>query len=277
MATARYSYHSNNLVTNYIMCFSSKKQNPNIKASDCRCDCERTREGEGLTSKELWEHFHKTRRFELKNLWQRSIFLGAFLIIFYTGYGGLISQYFEKCLDGNKLVWLHLAAVAISLLGATFSVIWIKMAKSSKAWYEIYETRINTVEEETSLGLESFQGLDYYMEQHTKEIVTKKSAQETGNQMDISCFSTNPGPYSPSRLNILIGIVFLISWVMTMCLHLGLLLYDVLSKSKCSDDSTCLPILALCIITCLVILLTICLYQCTPKKLSVRSSVLDSK
>lgn len=43
---------------------------------------------------------------------------------------------------------LHGAAVAIGLLGFTLSVIWVLMAKGSKAWYEVYAKAISDFEEE---------------------------------------------------------------------------------------------------------------------------------
>lgn len=43
---------------------------------------------------------------------------------------------------------LHGAAFAIGLLGFTLSVIWVLMAKGSKAWYEVYAKAISDFEEE---------------------------------------------------------------------------------------------------------------------------------
>ena len=45
-----------------------------------------------VSLKELREEFYKIRKFEIQNLWQRSIFLAAFIAILLTGYGHLIDK-----------------------------------------------------------------------------------------------------------------------------------------------------------------------------------------
>ena len=47
--------------------------------------------------KQLREEAYKIRKFEIQNLWQRSIFLAAFIVILITGYGHLV----EKLLSEN--------------------------------------------------------------------------------------------------------------------------------------------------------------------------------
>ncbi|WP_300232445.1 hypothetical protein [uncultured Alistipes sp.] len=43
---------------------------------------------EKISIKEIHETLWRCRDFELSHLWQRSIFLSAFLILCFTGYGG---------------------------------------------------------------------------------------------------------------------------------------------------------------------------------------------
>ena len=43
---------------------------------------------EKISIKEIHEKLWRCRDFELSHLWQRSIFLSAFLILCFTGYGG---------------------------------------------------------------------------------------------------------------------------------------------------------------------------------------------
>lgn len=43
-----------------------------------------------ISIKEIHETFWRCRDFELSHLWQRSIFLSAFLILCFTGYGSLL-------------------------------------------------------------------------------------------------------------------------------------------------------------------------------------------
>jgi len=49
-----------------------------------------------ISIKEIHETFWRCRDFELSHLWQRSIFLSAFLILCFTGYGSLLITMLEK-------------------------------------------------------------------------------------------------------------------------------------------------------------------------------------
>lgn len=51
---------------------------------------------EKISIKEIHETLWRCRDFELSHLWQRSIFLSAFLILCFTGYGGVLVSMFEK-------------------------------------------------------------------------------------------------------------------------------------------------------------------------------------
>ena len=45
-----------------------------------------------VSLKRLRKDLYKIRKFEIQNLWQRSIFLVAFIVILITGYGHLIEK-----------------------------------------------------------------------------------------------------------------------------------------------------------------------------------------
>lgn len=87
--------------------------------------------------KDIRRTFYDLRSFEISNLWQRSVFLSAILVVLLAGYGGLFIQLLEG--KGEQAWKFHLACCALSCLGIIFSAIWIMMAKGSKAWYEVYE------------------------------------------------------------------------------------------------------------------------------------------
>ena len=104
-----------------------------------------------VSLKELREEFYKIRKFEIQNLWQRSIFLAAFIAILLTGYGHLIDKLLpesEKWLTDShsQSLNIHIMCSLLSFLGSIFAVIWVMMAKGSKAWYEIHERRIRIIE-----------------------------------------------------------------------------------------------------------------------------------
>ena len=102
----------------------------------------------------LWE----CRDFELTHFWQRSVFLGTFLVLIYTAYGAVIIQILQN--NVSSLMTLHMIAIFITLIGAIFSIIWIMMAKGSKFWYELYERKIYSFEENNKTNPTDFKVLD---------------------------------------------------------------------------------------------------------------------
>ena len=155
-----------------------------------------------VSLKELREEFYKIRKFEIQNLWQRSIFLATFIVLLFTGYGA----FFEKLMsyDGLQSIIGHIICCLLALTGSIFSMLWIMMAKGSKAWYEIYERRIHNIEQETTLNIPKKYRMD-------------KEAPWT---IDNSLLSRKPGAYSVSRINILLGQVLWVIWIVAFTSHL---------------------------------------------------------
>lgn len=161
-----------------------------------------TKKEDQVSLKEIRETFYKLRNFEISNLWQRSIFLSALLVLFFSSYGFLVSKLFEKEIE--KALVIHELCCAIALLAIVFSIIWIMMAKSSKAWYEVYERRILDIEQEEDLNIPSY----YRMGEDC-----------TPWSLDSNLLTTKPGRYSVSKLNTLIGIILMITWIMILIAH----------------------------------------------------------
>ena len=171
--------------------------------------------------KRIRKELYQLRTFEIQNLWQRSIFLVTFIVILLTGYGYLIEkllfEYDKWATDnGLRLIITHTVCATLSLLGSIFSVIWIMMAKGSKAWYEIHERRIRKIEKKLQFPHE------YRM--------------RPGAPWDIndSLFSCQPGSYSVSRINILLGQILLIAWEVTLCTHITFSIMLIWSTSNYS-------------------------------------------
>ena len=79
-----------------------------------------------ISIKEIHETFWRCRDFELSHLWQRSIFLSAFLILCFTGYGSLLITMLEKA---SLFAYANLLAFSIGVIGIIFSCLWIMMGK----------------------------------------------------------------------------------------------------------------------------------------------------
>lgn len=156
--------------------------------------------------KEIRKELYELRKFEIQNLWQRSVFLATFIAILLTVYGHLIDKLLSEpnnwsTYSQSQSLSIHIICCFLSLLGATFSVIWVMMAKGSKAWYEIHERKIHEIEKELN--------------------VTEKYRMKPGAPWDLdnSLYSNKAGCYSVSRINILLGQVLLIVWQLAFYTH----------------------------------------------------------
>lgn len=161
-----------------------------------------------LTTKDIHDTLWRCRDFELSHLWQRSVFLSAFLVLCFTGYGMLI---FNMASGSDNLFKLNLMALAVGVVAALFSVMWIMMGKASKAWYEKYEHGISAFEKNTK---------------YADGDVTKIggfAVEEIENYELLSLnnclFSTQGGAYSPSKINIGIGQFSLALWIVVILFH----------------------------------------------------------
>ena len=128
------------------------------------------------TAKDIYQYLWHGRDFELERLWERSVFLGAFLIAVAGAYALYMKDVFIPRLNGNQLIaavksvkdigtfckeftiiitektetvdtfaqlfTMGIVPLVICFLGMLFSVLWIAMGKGSKRWYELYESNI---------------------------------------------------------------------------------------------------------------------------------------
>jgi len=170
---------------------------------------------EKISIKEIHETLWRCRDFELSHLWQRSIFLSAFLILCFTGYGGLLMLMFEK---SNLFEYVNLLAFAIGILGVVFSCLWIMMGKGSKAWYERYEKAIYAFERQSKYATPAANHIGGFKYQNIRgyEKPTIKKC----------LFSGDGGAYSPSRINIAIGQITLLIWTTIILLHAAIAIFD---------------------------------------------------
>lgn len=159
-----------------------------------------------VSLKELREGFYRCRRFEVTNLWRRSFLLSIFLVFCFTVYGVLAPEILTAGPGAANLLALNEAACAVALLGTSFALIWIMMAKGSKAWYEVYERYIFEIEREEAEGLK-------IPERYRLGALCRPW------EMNGNLLSKKAGRYSPSRLNITIGSVMLTAWLAAGLVH----------------------------------------------------------
>lgn len=207
-----------------------------------------TSDGQLIGYREIFERIWQCRDFELSTLWQRSVMLGAFMVVAYTGYGALVLNLFAK---SNRMIWwgvLNLMAIGVCCFGLILSVLWIMMLKGSKAWYEIYE---RAIEDFRKTCPEAFKA----------EIVVKprviRCSELAGfgiiwngahtSQIDVSngLFSGSSGCYSVSRVAILIGQVSLMGWIGLIAVHLVFLLKGYTAIADFVQSPRCMVVAAL--------------------------------
>lgn len=192
-------------------------------------DGKKTGEGEEtvekVTIRDVWENLWHCRDFELEHFWHRSAFLSGMLLAGFTAYG---------CLVGNSSSltdWCSLRKFvlceAVCLLSATFSVLWILMAKASKYWYEKYESAILALmgwTENPKLFDDSA-----YLDKDKKhciagfgyaEIPRYNDEWNADKKSDDSIWSIKRGAFSPSKITIFIGQLSLVVWLLLGAGHL---------------------------------------------------------
>lgn len=161
------------------------------------------------------------------------MFLSAFLVLLFIVYGNIVYGIFKGDYT-NELVLSEICC-GLALAGFMFSLIWIMMGKGSKAWYEIYESRICEIEEEDDLGIPE----NYRM-----------GASTSPWELDENIFTNKAGKYSPSKLNIMIGRVLAIIWFIILVIHY---VYAIINLN---DTTIHTVILTLLPVAFLVILMT---------------------
>jgi len=174
---------------------------------------------EEIDAHDIYETLWRCRDFEINHLWQRAVFLTAFLVLCFTGYGTALSELVDSFKDDTIFISVNVVCFALCLLGITFSIMWIKMGKGSKAWYEVYESAIGAIERHKDYATKEARkigGFSYNRLEGYRDI-----------RLANSIFSGRAGEFSPSRINIGIGQVFLIVWLIIGFSHTLIIAFRV--------------------------------------------------
>lgn len=178
-----------------------------------------------FNAKDYYNELQHGRELEIDNLWKRSVFLGAFILAIAAGYGNLALKILTNGKSAPLIV--HLAAAGLCILGVTFSILWIMMAKGSKFWYEAYEGAIGDClapdygKDSRDNGLKLHNEI---FDRFTKDKLTNTDIYEVrkpddNKTVDCNILTTHAGAFSVSRINVLIGIVCFIAWGGLLIIH----------------------------------------------------------
>ncbi len=119
-----------------------------------------------ITPLHIYESLWRCRDFEISHLWQRSIFLTAFLVLAYTGYGFVLMKICDQIETqqtsqiGLGFRYLNIIGFILALIGIRLSILWIMMGKGSKAWYERYEQTLYNIERDKQYITKSVSKMD---------------------------------------------------------------------------------------------------------------------
>lgn len=173
-----------------------------------------------INMKDIYKEFWECRNFEIEHLWQRSVFLGAFLLAIAAGYGTFLNSHIKCFCNPNVPEIYHLICLGLCLLGICFSQLWIMMAKGSKRWYERYEISISSFYHDIKNGNNSYNLFD----KELSKLISTEKIRYFGSlgerEKNDSLLSTKGGDYSVSRINIFIGQLMCFVWFVLSGIHL---------------------------------------------------------
>lgn len=160
---------------------------------------------------------------EIKNLWQRSLFLSAFMVLVWTGYGALQLKFMEKAYQIDDITHL---VTSLGLCGVIIilSLLWIAMAKASKFVQEAHEEHIKNFKLNNSAEIKQLfcnlkdDEIKLFCDLNIYELKLK----EKKNLSAISFLKAYR--YSPSKINIALGWVSLLVSFILLIFHIYLYL-----------------------------------------------------
>lgn len=232
---------------------------------------------------ENWKMAWEKRDFELSHLWQRSIFITTFIVLVYTGYGAIWLNVLKSYTNSNQIIIntakensdneilgntnkdyqyisnnsslfmiANCISIFIAILGYTLSLLYVMMGKGSKFWYECYEGLINNIEHEKSENKLYVQSAGEYIED---------------NKVNNSLLKRMAGRYSVSKINIMLGQISALLWIIILFVHIVLLIYPELFNLIFSNN---IKYISIAVVVTFSIVITICITCCL--KYKVKSS-----
>ena len=173
--------------------------------------------------KYIYDKVYQGYEREISTLWQRSVFLGAFILGISTAFGAIISKALESDISFATFKGIQISLCFVSLLGIIFSVLWICMARASKANQEEFEMRLTAFGKKFGIsGANCTENIDddsFYNETGTHpsilgEVDSLKFKKYAGwcHETNTRFSSLDGGSFSVGKTNIMIGCMFLLAY-----------------------------------------------------------------
>lgn len=165
-----------------------------------------------IDERAVYDRLWKCRDFEIDHVWQRAVFLSAFLLACYAGYGGMILGLATADHVRTPLVMANLAGFCIAMVALLLSLVWIMMAKGSKAWYEHYEAAIEAFEMNHPSAFETSCTARV---QNADKTISGFKRPKTSSWL----WNTSGGAFSVAKINIVIGHISAVIWACVILMH----------------------------------------------------------
>lgn len=172
-----------------------------------------------VSLRDMYMRLCACRDFEIKLQWERAVFLTAFLIACFAGYGSFLLSVHEHGYGSLSSLVIKCIPIVITFAGIVLSLLWILMAKGSKAWYEHYEQAISAFAKKYSGDVH-----EYMMSHRWCDML-----EQNRNVMSDGVVNFKGGAYSVSKIVIAIGICSLMSWCSLFILHCAIAVWGPIS------------------------------------------------
>ncbi len=180
--------------------------------------------------KYIYDKVYQGYEREISTLWQRSVFLGAFILGIATAYGTIFSKALENDISFTAFWGVQILLCFISLLGIIFSILWVCMARASKANQEEFEMRLTVFGREFEISAlnctENSDDNSFFNKTGTHpnilgEVDSLKFSKYAKwcHETNTRFFSTIGGSFSVSKINIIIGFVFFFVFILLFLFH----------------------------------------------------------
>lgn len=162
--------------------------------------------------------------------------------------------------DNNNglLIMVNCISIFLAILGYTLSLLYIMMGKGYKYWYECYKKLIEYIEYREEYKNEEGENLLYAM---------CKVNDFKPEDKDKSLLSRNAGKFSVSKINILLGQVSAVVWIIIFIIHIVFLIYLKLFNLILSNN---FKNIFIAIVVTFAIVITICITCCLKHKVKSR-------
>ena len=210
-----------------------------------------------VSCRDIYMRLWANRDFEISHVWQRAIFLTAFQIACFAGYGGFALTVITPGKTVLSPIVANGIACFLAFIGLLVSLLWIMMSKGSKMWYENYENAIDAFRKSYT------DGFDLIGKCAISDVAGMRLQDITGyTRPELSdwIWSTRGGNFSVSRINIFIGQRSVLVWCILIVVHIKIAMVGANCISNVPLLKTCLTDWRFLFVFTIVALLVFWLY-----------------